>query len=164
MPRALGPRKIGKYPIEFKAKAVALSRLPGLEVRQVAESLGIHPFMLSRWRKEAREGLFTVSGGKLGLHAKQVAELKRLRQVEQENRVLKEELSLLKKLSGSAPNENRDLRLPGAEPGPTPNKRFVPHLQGDPKRLLWLAPATVQPTPNPEPGVVGPNCCHLRCQ
>ena len=60
MPRALGPRKIGKYPIEFKAKAVALSRLPGLEVRQVAE-------------------------------------LKRLRQVEQENRVLKEELTLLKK-------------------------------------------------------------------
>jgi len=97
MLRALGPRKIGKYPIEFKAKAVALSRLPGLEVRQVAESLGIHPFMLSRWRKEAREGLFTVSGGKLGLDAKQVAELKRLRQVEQENRVLKEELTLLKK-------------------------------------------------------------------
>src|SRR5262245_5501680 len=128
MPRALGPRKIGKYPIEFKAKAVALSRLPGMEVRQVAESLGIHPFMLSRWRKQAREGLFTVSSGKLGLDAKQVAELKRLRQVEQENRVLKEELTLLKKLSGSAPNENRDLCFRGTEPGPTPNKRAVPHL------------------------------------
>ena len=49
--------------------------------------------MLSRWCKEAREGLFTVSGGKLGLDAKQVAELKRLRQVEQD-RVLKEELTL----------------------------------------------------------------------
>jgi transposase len=49
MPRALGPRTIGKYPIELKAKAVALSQLPGLEVRQLAESLGIHPFMLSRW-------------------------------------------------------------------------------------------------------------------
>jgi transposase len=97
MARNLGPRKIGKYPIEFKAKAVALSRLPGLKVRQVAESLGIHPFMLSRWRKEARDGLFVVSSGKLGLDAKQVAELKRLRQVEQENRVLKEELTLLKK-------------------------------------------------------------------
>ena len=96
MPRALGPRKIGKYPIEFKAKAVALSRLPGVEVQQVAESLGIHPFMLSRWRKEARDGLLVVSS-KLGLDAKQVAELKRLRKVEQENRVLKEELTLLKK-------------------------------------------------------------------
>ena len=53
--------------------------------------------MLSRWRKEAREGLFTVSGGKLGLDAKQVAELKRLREVEQENRVLKEGPTLLKK-------------------------------------------------------------------
>jgi transposase len=97
MPRAIGPRKIGKYPIEFKAKAVALSRLPGVEVKQVAESLGIHPFMLSRWRKEARDGLLAVSSGKLGLDAKQVAELRRLRQVEQENRVLKEELTLLKK-------------------------------------------------------------------
>ena len=37
MARNVGPRKIGKYPLEFKAKAVALSRLPGLEVRQVAE-------------------------------------------------------------------------------------------------------------------------------
>ena len=77
MPKAIGPRKIGKYPLEFKAKAVALSHLPGLEVRQVAEALGIHPFMLSRWRKEARAGLFMVSG-KIGLDAKPVAELKRL--------------------------------------------------------------------------------------
>jgi transposase len=96
MPKAIGPRKIGKYPLEFKAKAVGLSHLPGLEVRQVAEALGIHPFMLSRWRKEAREGLFMVSG-KIGLDAKQVAEWKRLHKVEQENRLLKEELSLLKK-------------------------------------------------------------------
>ena len=66
MARNLGPRKIGKYPIEFKAKAVALSRLPGLEVRQVAESLGIHPFMLSRWRKEAREGRLRSAGESLG--------------------------------------------------------------------------------------------------
>ena len=47
MARNLGPRKIGKYPIEFKAKAVALSRLPGVEVRQVAESLGIRPEFVS---------------------------------------------------------------------------------------------------------------------
>jgi transposase-like protein len=39
MPKAIGPRKIGKYLLEFKAKAVALSHLPGIEVRQVAEVL-----------------------------------------------------------------------------------------------------------------------------
>ena len=51
-----GPRTTNKYSERFKASAVRLSELPGVEVKDVAESLYIHPFMLSRWRKEAREG------------------------------------------------------------------------------------------------------------
>jgi len=62
MPRALGPRKIGKYPIEFKAKAVALSRLPGLEVRQVAESLGIHPFGIAPAQSGGGTDVYDLSG------------------------------------------------------------------------------------------------------
>jgi transposase InsO family protein len=38
-----------------------LSQLPGVAVRDVAESLYIHPFMLSRWRKHARGRLHNVS-------------------------------------------------------------------------------------------------------
>ena len=33
---------------EFKAKAVQLSRVDGVQVQQIPESLGIHPFMLPR--------------------------------------------------------------------------------------------------------------------
>ena len=33
-----------------------LSHRPGVQVQAVAAALDIHPFMLSRWRKEAREG------------------------------------------------------------------------------------------------------------
>ena len=55
MPKA-GPKKIQRYTAEFKLKAVRLSQLEGVKVQDVAEALDIHPFMLGRWRKEAREG------------------------------------------------------------------------------------------------------------
>ena len=41
-----------KYTKEFKAKAVQLSALDGVMIKDAAESLDIHPHMLSRWRKE----------------------------------------------------------------------------------------------------------------
>jgi transposase len=53
---ATGPRKIRSYGSEFKTWAVKLSMLSGVRVQDVAEALDIHPFMLSRWRKEYREG------------------------------------------------------------------------------------------------------------
>ena len=34
-----------------------LSQLKDVEVQAVADALEIHPFMLSRWRKEARDGV-----------------------------------------------------------------------------------------------------------
>lgn len=55
MPRA-GPNKVRQYSLGFKRQAVALSQLPDVQVQAVAEALEIHPFMLSKWRKEAREG------------------------------------------------------------------------------------------------------------
>ena len=56
MARIKGPRKIHQYSVEFKVKAVKLSDLADVQVQDVAQALDIHPFMLSRWRKEAREG------------------------------------------------------------------------------------------------------------
>jgi transposase-like protein len=56
MPSA-GPRKVQRYSLEFKLKAVRLSQLKGVEVQAVADALEIHPFMLSRWRKEACDGV-----------------------------------------------------------------------------------------------------------
>ena len=49
-----GPQKVNRYGLEFKLKAVAMSNQPGVLVQDVAESLCIHPFMLSRWRKQVR--------------------------------------------------------------------------------------------------------------
>ena len=55
MPRSR-PRAVRKYSDEFKLTAVRLSQQPGLLVKTVATALEIHPFMLSKWRKDARDG------------------------------------------------------------------------------------------------------------
>ena len=47
-----GPRTTYKYSDQFKATEVRLSELPGVAVQDVAASLYIHPFMLSRWQRE----------------------------------------------------------------------------------------------------------------
>ncbi len=56
MPRA-GPRSVRRYSDEFKLTAVRLSQQPGIQVKTVAAALEIHPFMLSKGRKDARNGL-----------------------------------------------------------------------------------------------------------
>ena len=51
-----GPRKLYRYSAEFKLKAVKLSQIEGVRVQDVADALEIHPFMLSKWRKDLRDG------------------------------------------------------------------------------------------------------------
>lgn len=94
MPRP-GPRTTHKYSDEFKATAVRLSQLLGVEVQDVAASLYIHPFMLSRWRKQAREGLIVTKGVKVDKAVS--AELKELRKMKKAYERLKIEHDLLKK-------------------------------------------------------------------
>ena len=77
------------------ATAVRLSQLPGVAVREVAESLYIHPFMLSRWRKLAREGVIMSKGVEVDKAV--AAELKALREVKRQYERLKVEHDLLKK-------------------------------------------------------------------
>src|SRR2546428_92241 len=61
MPRA-GPKKVQAYSAEFKLAAVRLSRQRGAEVQAVAAAPDIPPFMLSRGRKEVRDG--RLGGGR----------------------------------------------------------------------------------------------------
>jgi transposase len=64
-------------------------------IKDVAAALDIHPFMLSLWRKEVRDGVIVAKGAKLDVQTK--AELKRLKELERQYKVLKEEHELLKK-------------------------------------------------------------------
>lgn len=90
-----GLRKIYKYSEDFKAAAVQLSSMSDVLIQDVAEALDIHPFMLSRWRKESREG--KIVAGKIKIDPETASELKRLRKIEREYAILQEEHTLLKK-------------------------------------------------------------------
>ncbi|WP_312369726.1 transposase [Stenotrophomonas sp.] len=94
MPRP-GPRSTYRYTDHFKATAVRLSELPGVSVADVAQSLYIHPFMLSRWRKLAREGIIVTKGVELDQAIS--AELKELREVKRRYERLQLEHDILKK-------------------------------------------------------------------
>ena len=99
-----GPRTTYKYSDDFKATAVRLSELPGVAIQDVAESLYIHPFMLSRWRKQVREGEIMAKG--LEIDKETAAELKALRQIKRDYERLKLEHALLKKAIAFTSKQN----------------------------------------------------------
>jgi transposase len=90
-----GPVKTKRYSEQFKATAVKLSSMPDVLIKDVAEALDIHPFMLSRWRKQVREGIIVAKPNKLDPETQ--SELQRLRELEKKYAILKEEHALLKK-------------------------------------------------------------------
>jgi transposase len=89
------PRSTLRYSDHFKATAVRLSQIPGVAVQDVAKSLYIHPFMLSRWRTQAREGTIVTKG--IPVDKDVMAELQELRRVKKAYEQLKLEHDLLKK-------------------------------------------------------------------
>lgn len=102
MPRYNQPRKTWQYTKDFKVKAVQLSFQDGIQVKQVAEGLDIHPFMLSRWRKEYRDGKLQGDGQRrvgVGKNKTTVSErdLSENAKLKKENERLKKENDLLKK-------------------------------------------------------------------
>ena len=56
MAAPVGPKKVHRYTIEFKIQAVRLANHPEIQTQDVAHALDIHPFMLSKWKKDYREG------------------------------------------------------------------------------------------------------------
>jgi transposase len=95
------PRKVNRYSNEFKITAIKLAGMPHTLIKDVAETLGIHPFMLSRWKKEYREG--KIEGAphadieKLVGMEKKVRRQNRIRELEKALQKAKIENDLLKK-------------------------------------------------------------------
>jgi len=124
MPRS-GPRTVRRYSDEFKLAAVRLSQEPGIQVQTVAAALAIHPFMLSKWRKDAREGrLGRVAPPPPPPSKTQTRELARLQQLEREYALLQEEHDLLKKAirfcSARAATSSPSSRASSRRPSRTP--------------------------------------------
>ena len=102
MPRYTQPKKTWFYPIDFKVKAVELSLRDDVMSKDVAQALDIHPLMLSRWRKEYRDGKFKNpqrynSNNELMSKLPSKKELNKIKQLQKENERLTLENDLLKK-------------------------------------------------------------------
>jgi transposase len=117
MPKMITGKKTQQYSTEFKVKAVEWSHQARRSVKSVAEALDIHPFMLSRWRKEYREGKFAMkrvkkapSDAKKKIQEQdEVARLKRrVSELQEENDILKKfqrfQAEERRKRSGSSGN------------------------------------------------------------
>jgi transposase len=90
------PKKTASYGVQFKVNAVALSNQPDVLVQDVAVALDVHPYMLSKWRKEVRDG--TLKGSStLDLTDKFVTDVLELSKVKRQLAILTEEHELLKK-------------------------------------------------------------------
>src|SRR5687768_4326891 len=62
MARPIVAKKVHHYTNDFKVQAVRLALHPEIQTQDVAQALDIHPFMLSRWKKDYREGRLKPDG------------------------------------------------------------------------------------------------------
>lgn len=86
------------YTDEFKAHAVRLTQHPSIMIKDVASALDIHPFMLSRWRKEYREGKIVADKRRgSGIVDKKASEIREIRKLKNKVKTLEIENDLLKK-------------------------------------------------------------------
>lgn len=100
------------YTKSFKVAAVLLANHPNIQTQDVAHALEIHPFMLSRWKKEHREGILK---GKTEenlkemedkvLEQKQIRDMdKRIKRLETENALLKKSMQFTSKREKTSSN------------------------------------------------------------
>ena len=82
-----------QYTREFKLEAVRLLETSGKSAAQLERELGIGTGCLSRWKREfAEEGKHAFPG-----HGRLTPDQDRIRRLEQENEILRQERDILKK-------------------------------------------------------------------
>jgi transposase len=92
MAAPVGPKKVHRYTVEFKIQAVRSSLHPEIQTQDVAHALDIHPFMLSKWKKDYREGRLKPAAEAGGLSLPKVL---RAPKADAEKRALKRQVKQL---------------------------------------------------------------------
>lgn len=92
MAAPVGPKKVNRYTLEFKIQAVRLANHPDIQTQDVAKALDIHPFMLSKWKKDYREGRLKPAAEAAGLS---LPKLLRVPKADPEKRSLKRQVKRL---------------------------------------------------------------------
>ena len=116
--------KMKRFTHTLAAATLALgsaSFVHAADIVDTAAALDIHPFMLSLWRKQVRDGVIVAKAAKLDVETK--AELKRLRELERQYKILKEEHELLKKAIRFASDRKRKSSSSSKQTGPSTKSR-----------------------------------------
>jgi len=92
MAAPVGPKKVHRYTLEFKIQAVKLANHPDIQTQDVAHALDIHPFMLSKWKKDYREGKLKPAAEVAGLSLPKAL---RVPKADPEKRMLKRQVKQL---------------------------------------------------------------------
>ena len=92
MAAPVGPKKVHRYALEFKIQAVKLANHPEIQTQDVAHALDIHPFMLSKWKKDYREGKLKPAAEAAGLSLPKIL---RVAKADPEKRALKRQVKQL---------------------------------------------------------------------
>jgi transposase-like protein len=82
------------YPVEFRARAVALVRA-GKQQKQTATELGIHPVTLSKWIKQDRIDRGEIAGVSSAESAELRAARRRIRELETELLIVRQAATFL---------------------------------------------------------------------
>ena len=85
------------YNYQFKHTAVSVANHPEIQTQYVAEALEIHPFMLSRWKKQMRDGDIQDSEKEARAESELFNAQKKIKQLEKELKRVREENAVLKK-------------------------------------------------------------------
>ena len=85
------------YNYQFKHAAVSVSNHPDIQTQAVAEALNIHPFMLSRWKKEMRDGVLEDNDKSARSRTELLDAQKKIKTLEKELKRLRSENAVLKK-------------------------------------------------------------------
>ena len=95
------PRSKRIYDHTFKREAVLMACEAGVQLKDVAAQLGVHPNMLSRWKKQMRDtGVLAKVTTRPAGSPELKAEDAKLRQLERQLAEAREENEILKKAIG----------------------------------------------------------------
>src|SRR5436309_295040 len=130
MAAPVGPKKVHRYTLEFKIQAVRLANHPEIQTQDVAHALDIHPFMLSKWKKEFREGKLKPAAEAAGLSLPKVL---RAPKADPEKRSLRRQVKQLeaKVQARGAPDARAGAARPREQALPQGFGRGAPVLRQD---------------------------------
>ena len=99
---------------EFKREAVRLASDPNRRTKDVAAELGVHPFSISRWKKELRDGKKTRGAKKKAKGEPKDTRItyleRKLARLEEENEILKKAIGVFSRKQEKSTGSSRDTK------------------------------------------------------